>query len=47
LEKPVAHTLEDARAIVNLAKQTGTLLQIGHLERFNAGVVRLAEELDR
>ena len=47
LEKPVAHTLEDARAIVDLAKQTGTLLQIGHLERFNAGVVRLAEELDR
>ena len=47
LEKPVAHTLEDARAIVNLSKQTGTLLQIGHLERFNAGVVRLAEELDR
>ena len=47
LEKPVAHTVEDARAIVYLAKQTGTLLQIGHLERFNAGVVRLAEELDR
>ena len=47
LEKPVAHTLEDATAIVDLAKQTGTLLQIGHLERFNAGVVRLAEELDR
>ena len=47
LEKPVAHTLEDARAIVDLAKQSGTLLQIGHLERFNAGVVRLAEELDR
>ena len=47
LEKPVAHTLEDARAIVNLAKQSRTLLQIGHLERFNAGVVRLAEELDR
>jgi len=47
LEKPVAHTLEDAKAIVDLAKQTGTLLQIGHLERFNAGVVRLAEELDR
>ena len=47
LEKPVAHTLEDARAIVNLSKQTGTLLQIGHLERFNAGVARLAEELDR
>ncbi|HCX87593.1 MAG TPA: gfo/Idh/MocA family oxidoreductase [Gammaproteobacteria bacterium] len=47
LEKPVAHTLGDAQAIVDLARQTGTLLQIGHLERFNAGVVRLAAELDR
>jgi len=47
LEKPVAHTLGDAEAIVELARQTGTLLQIGHLERFNAGVVRLAAELDR
>ena len=47
LEKPVAHTVEDARAIVYLAKQSRTLLQIGHLERFNAGVVRLAKELDR
>ena len=47
LEKPVAHTVEDARAIVELANRSKTLLQIGHLERFNAGVVRLAEELDR
>jgi len=47
LEKPVAHTLEDARAIVELANRSKTLLQIGHLERFNAGVVRLAAELDR
>jgi len=47
LEKPVAHTVEDARAIVDLANRSKTLLQIGHLERFNAGVVRLAAELDR
>ena len=47
LEKPVAHTLRDARAIVELANRSRTLLQIGHLERFNAGVVRLAAELDR
>jgi len=47
LEKPVAHTLTDAQAIVDLANKTGTLLQIGHLERFNAGVVRLVSELDR
>ena len=47
LEKPVAHTLADAQAIVDLANREGTLLQIGHLERFNAGVIRLAAELDR
>ena len=47
LEKPVAHTLDDARLIVNEAQQNGTILQIGHLERFNAGVVRLHQELDR
>ncbi len=47
LEKPVAHTLADAQAIVDMANREGTLLQIGHLERFNAGVVRLAAELDR
>ena len=47
LEKPVAHPLDDARLIVNEAEQSGAILQIGHLERFNAGVVRLHEELDR
>ncbi len=47
LEKPVAHTLDDARLIVNEAEQSGAILQIGHLERFNAGVVRLHKELDR
>ncbi len=47
LEKPIAHTLDDAEAIVKLAEDCGTLLQIGHLERFNAGVVRLLEELDQ
>ncbi len=45
LEKPVAHTLEDSEAIVASAQKSSTLLQIGHLERFNAGIVRLADEL--
>jgi len=45
LEKPVAHTLEDSEAIVASAQKSSTLLQIGHLERFNAGIVRLAAEL--
>ena len=32
LEKPVAHTLDDARLIVNEAEQSGAILQIVHLE---------------
>jgi predicted dehydrogenase len=47
LEKPVAHSLEDAKAIVRCADSSGVILQIGHLERFNAGVIRLSEELDQ
>ena len=47
LEKPIADHLVDAKAIVKAAEETGTILQIGHLERFNAGVVRLVQELDR
>ena len=46
LEKPVAHSLEDARFIVKSAEKAGVILQIGHLERFNAGVIRVSEELD-
>ena len=42
LEKPIAATYEEARQIVDLAETRGTLLQIGHLERFNAGVMALA-----
>ncbi|MBB1073516.1 Gfo/Idh/MocA family oxidoreductase [Rhodoferax sp. 4810] len=45
LEKPIAATLEDGHAIVALAEQHGALLQIGHLERFNAGVMALAERI--
>jgi len=47
IEKPIAHSLEDARAIVECARSSGTILQVGHIERFNAGVVRLSEELDQ
>lgn len=35
MEKPLAHNLEAARAIVELADRHGTLLQVGHIERFN------------
>ena len=46
LEKPVASTLEDARVIVDTARKHGATLQIGHLERFNAGIMALADHVN-
>jgi predicted dehydrogenase len=47
MEKPIAHTLGEGRAIIELAETRGATLQIGHLERFNAGVMALAERIER
>lgn len=35
VEKPLAATLEQARALAGLVNRTGTMLQVGHSERFN------------
>lgn len=45
LEKPVASTYEESLEIVQLAEKSGAILQIGHLERYNAGVMALAERV--
>ncbi len=45
LEKPIAPTVAEGREIVRLAEAAGVVLQIGHLERFNAGVMALAERI--
>jgi predicted dehydrogenase len=47
LEKPIAAAAEEGREIIQLAEQSGVILQIGHLERFNAGVMALAERIIR
>jgi len=47
LEKPIATTVDEGREIVTLAERAGALLQIGHLERFNAGVMALAERIEQ
>lgn len=47
LEKPIATTCDEGREIVQLAEERGALLQIGHLERFNAGVMALADRISR
>jgi predicted dehydrogenase len=39
LEKPITRTVEEATELIDLAERSGRILQVGHLERFNPGVV--------
>jgi predicted dehydrogenase len=45
VEKPLAMTVEDANAIVELADEHGAILQVGHIERFNPAVEAVEEIL--
>jgi predicted dehydrogenase len=38
IEKPIAVTLEEADSLLEIAKRTGAVVQIGHVERFNRAV---------
>jgi predicted dehydrogenase len=42
VEKPMAHLPGPARILVETAKRTGRVLQVGHLERFNPAVLALS-----
>ncbi|MDP4149277.1 MAG: Gfo/Idh/MocA family oxidoreductase [Bacteroidota bacterium] len=35
VEKPLAHTMEEARELVQLVRESNVKLQVGHVERFN------------
>jgi predicted dehydrogenase len=43
LEKPITSTLKEASELVRLSKEKHAILQVGHVERFNAGLVKLRE----
>ncbi len=47
LEKPIAPNQQEGATIVRLAAEQGAVLQIGHLERFNSGVMELAKRIDK
>ncbi|MFZ4076378.1 MAG: Gfo/Idh/MocA family protein [Legionellaceae bacterium] len=46
VEKPMTETVEQAKILIECAKQSGAKLQIGHLERFNAARLALEPYLD-
>lgn len=41
IEKPLAATTEEAERLAELSRRTGTVLMVGHIERFNPAVVAL------
>jgi UDP-N-acetylglucosamine 3-dehydrogenase len=43
VEKPIASSLEDAKAMISLAERMGATLMVGHIERFNPAVLKLKE----
>jgi predicted dehydrogenase len=41
LEKPITTSLDEADELIRIARETGAVLQVGHLERFNPVVMAL------
>ncbi|WP_224490334.1 Gfo/Idh/MocA family protein [Robertkochia flava] len=46
LEKPITKTVEEARAIIEMAREKGVMGQVGHVERFNPAFMSVAEKLE-
>ncbi|MDH5393839.1 MAG: Gfo/Idh/MocA family oxidoreductase [Gammaproteobacteria bacterium] len=42
MEKPITPTYEDSLILVEMAEKAGIIFQVGFLERFNAGIMALA-----
>ena len=47
VEKPLATTREQARALIDTARSEGRVLQVGHVERFSQAFRRIEPLLDR
>ena len=47
VEKPISDSVDDAKAIIDLAHEKGLVLQVGHIERFNPVMSQLENRLDR
>lgn len=47
VEKPMTETVAQARELVELARSKNLILQVGHVERFNAAVLELGKIVDK
>ncbi|HXS38042.1 MAG TPA: Gfo/Idh/MocA family oxidoreductase [Flavipsychrobacter sp.] len=44
IEKPLAHTIEEARELVKLVREANVKCQVGHVERYNPAFLALGEQ---
>ena len=47
VEKPITPTLDEARELYAIARRSGAILEVGHVERFNGAVQELRKIVDR
>jgi len=47
VEKPIASTRDEARALIRVAREKGRVLQVGHVERFSAAIQKVLPVLER
>jgi predicted dehydrogenase len=47
VEKPITPTLEEARELFAIARRSGAVLHVGHVERFNGAVQELKKIVER
>ena len=45
IEKPITDKIEEAESLVNLSKENSTLIQVGHVERFNPAFIEAQKYL--
>lgn len=46
IEKPLANTLKEGKELVDLAREANSKVQVGHVERFNAGFLAAKDYID-
>jgi len=47
IEKPITTSVAEADALIDLAKRKNLILQVGHIEHFNAAILKLKDLVDR
>jgi len=45
IEKPLTHSLEEAKELIAISEQQGVKVQVGHVERFNPALLALGDQL--